>query len=204
VNLLWYAAYGSNLDPDRFAHYLAGGRPAGARREVPGARDDSPPREDRAVVLPGAMFFAWESPTWGGGVAFYDADAEDTAYARAYLLTEEQFADVAAQEMHRDPGEDLDLAHVMEHRRHAMGPGRYETLHVVGELEGMPMLTFTAEEPRVLHANAPSDAYLRIVARGLQRSHGLGSDEVVAHLSSRRGLAGDDDHVRRVVAAALA
>lgn len=202
MNLLWYAAYGSNLDPDRFAHYLAGGRPPGAQRAVPGARDGTPPRADRAVVLPGAMFFAWESPTWGGGVAFYDAEADDSTYARAYLLTEQQFADVAAQEMHRVPGEDLDLAHVMEHRRHAMGPGRYETLHLVGELDGIPMLTFTAEDPAALHANAPSNPYLGIVARGLKRAHDLGDDEVVDHLASRRGLAGEHDHVRRVVSVA--
>ena len=203
MNLVWYAAYGSNLDPDRFEHYLAGGRPDGARRAVPGARDDSPPREHRAVELPGEMFFAWESPTWGGGVAFYDADADDRTFARAYLLTEGQFADVAAQEMHRHPAEDIDLAHVMEHRRHAMGPGRYETLHLVGELDGIPMLTFTAEDPERLHVNAPSVPYLQLVARGLQRSHGLSSEEVVAHLASRRGLDGERDLVVEVVTSVL-
>lgn len=199
MSLLWYAGYGSNLDPDRFALYLAGGRPDGAHRSVPGARDDSPPREQRAVVLPGAMFFAWESPTWGGGVAFYDADADDSTYARAYLLTEEQFADLAAQEMHRPPGEDLDLAHVMEHRRDAQGPGRYETLHLVGELDGIPMLTFTAADPGALPPNPPSDAYLAIVARGLQDTHGLDDERLVEHLATRRGLDGDRDRVRRVV-----
>ena len=203
MTLLWYAAYGSNLDPDRFALYLAGGRPDGAHRAVPGARDDTPPQESRAVVLPGAMFFAWESPTWGGGVAFYDADADDSAYARAYLLSEEQFADVAAQEMHRHPGEDIDLAHVMQHRRHAMGPGRYETLHLVGELDGIPMLTFTAEHPAELKPNPPTDPYLEVVARGLRRSHGLTEETVTAYLSSRNGLEGARDRVREVVSAAL-
>lgn len=199
MTLLWYAAYGSNLDPDRFSLYLTGGRPDGAHRAVPGARDGSPPQEQRAVVLPGAMFFAWESPTWGGGVAFYDADADGAAYARAYLLTEEQFADVAAQEMHREPGTDLDLAHVMEHRSHAMGPGRYETLHLVGQLDDIPMLTFTADDPVSLSLNPPSDAYLAIVARGLQLTHALSEDRVVEHLASRGGLDGDTERVRRVV-----
>ena len=27
--LIWYASYGSNLSAERFAYYLAGGRPAG-------------------------------------------------------------------------------------------------------------------------------------------------------------------------------
>lgn len=106
---LWYAGYGSNIDEDRFTCYLTGGRPPGARRENPGARDPSPPQAQRPVVLPGQMFFGWESATWGGGVAFLDARAEGTALARAYLITGEQFADVAAQEMHRTPG-DPDLA----------------------------------------------------------------------------------------------
>lgn len=199
MTLLWYAAYGSNLDPDRFSLYLTGGRPDGARRSVPGARDGSPPQEQLPVVLPGAMFFAWTSPTWGGGIAFYDADADDSTYARAYLLTEEQFADVAAQEMHREPGEDLDLAHVMEHRRHAMGPGRYETLHLVGVLDDIPMLTFTAEDPAELEPNPPTDAYLGVVARGLRDTHRLADDTVADHLASRRGSGGDRARVRRVL-----
>ncbi|QZY28222.1 histone deacetylase [Nocardioides coralli] len=204
MTLLWYAAYGSNLDADRFAFYLTGGRPPGARRTVPGARDASPPQEDRPVVLPGSMFFAWRSPTWGGGISFYDADAPGSTYARAYLLTEQQFADVAAQEMHREPGEDLDLAHVMAHRRHAMGPGRYETLHLVGILDDIPMLTFTAEHPAQLEPTPPTDPYLTVVARGLRDCHGLDEEAVVEHLASRRGVDGDRERVSRAVRSALA
>jgi hypothetical protein len=72
---LWYAAYGSNLARDRFENYLSGGRPVGATRHYPGARDSSPPIDDRPLLLPGRLFFAWESPTWGGGIAFYDPPA---------------------------------------------------------------------------------------------------------------------------------
>ena len=107
---LWYAAYGSNLARDRFEAYLFGGRPAGATRHYPGARDPSPPLDDRPLLLPGRLFFAGDSPTWGGGIAFYDADGEGTVYARAYRITTEQFSDLAAQEMRRDPGVELDLS----------------------------------------------------------------------------------------------
>ena len=93
------------------------------------------PAADAAVVLPGQVYFGWHSPTWGGGIAFYDADSQGQALGRAYLITEGQFADVAAQEMHRAPGEDLDLSTVLEERQHTLGPGRYESLHLVGELE---------------------------------------------------------------------
>ena len=148
---VWYACYGSNLRRDRFLCYLQGGRPEGARRRYPGARDTTVPADDRPMTLPGSIVFGWDSPTWGGGIAFYDAEAEGATLARAYLVTDQQFADVAAQEMHREPGDDLDLAHVLEHSRHVVGPGRYESLLLVGELEGHPVLLQLA---RVL--NLPS------------------------------------------------
>lgn len=190
--MIWYAAYGSNLDAHRFHHYLQGGAPSGASRSLTGARDPSLPTHERAVTFPGTMFFAWESPTWGGGIAFVDVDdgSEDVVLARAYLLTDEQFSDVATQEMHRDPTEhdELDLAHVLEHRRHTYGPGRYETLHHLGELEGHPMLTFTAEDREHLPPNEPGPAYLRLVARGLQQTHRLSDGEVADYLLARPGI----------------
>jgi hypothetical protein len=194
--VIWYAAYGSNLDRDRFALYLGGGRPPGGARSLPGARDASPPRDERAVVLPGSMFFGWRSPTWGGGVSFYDADGHpeapegDSCLARAYLLTEGQFADVAAQEMHREPGEDVDLAHVLEHKRDSLGPGRYETLHLVGELDGIAMLTFTADDPAALPANPPTPAYLATLVRGLRDTHDLDDRALADYLLARPGLGG--------------
>ncbi len=185
---VWYASYGSNLSRERFGCYLRGGRPPGAARTLPGARNGQPPADDRPLSLPGEVFFGWESPTWGGGIAFYDAGSDGVALARAYLLTEQQFADVAAQEMHRQPGEDLDLDTVLRESRHDLGPGRYESLHLVGELEGHPVLTFTTPDPAALQPNAPVDAYLRTIATGLRESHGLSEAETVTYLLSRRGM----------------
>lgn len=180
---LWYAAYGSNLARDRFEAYLSGGRPVGATRTYPGARDRRPPVDDRPLVLPGRIFFAWESPTWGGGIAFYDADAaEGTVYARAYRITDQQFADLAAQEMRRAPGTDLDLTEVLARRRHTYGPGRYETLHLVGELEGLPVLTFTAPTDHGLRPNRPAPAYADTIARGLVECHHLSESDAYAYL----------------------
>lgn len=186
--MLWYVGYGSNLDRARFMQYLTGGRAAGALRSVPGARDASLPSQERAVLIPGRMFFGWTSVTWGGGVSFLDAEADDSAYGRAYLVTEQQFADIAAQEMHQDPGADLDLAHVLERRRHTYGPGRYETLHLVGELDGMPMVTFSVDEPDLLERNKPARRYLATVARGLRETHDLSAGEATEHLLSRPGI----------------
>jgi hypothetical protein len=97
---------------------------------------------------------------------------------------------VAVQEMHRDPDQtgELDLAHVLEHRRHTYGPGRYETLHHLGDLDGHPLMTFTASDREDLAANAPRAGYLRLVARGLRQTHGLSDDDVVDHLLTRPGI----------------
>jgi hypothetical protein len=179
---LWYAAYGSNLARDRFEAYLSGGRPPGASRTYPGARDPRPPVDDRPLLLTGSIFFGWTSPTWGGGIAFYDAAGDGTVYARAYRISEDQFSDLAAQEMRREPGSDLDLTAVLARRRHSYGPGRYETLHLVGELDGLPVLTFTAPDDHTLAPNPPTPAYLATIVRGLQECHGLTVEEATAYL----------------------
>ena len=185
---VWYACYGSNLLRERFLCYLQGGRPAGATRTYPGARDRREPARDVPMTLPGDVFFGWSSPTWGGGIAFYHADADGAALARAYLVTDQQFSDVAAQEMRREPGTDLDLTTVLDERRHDTGSGRYESLHLVGELEGVPVLTFTTPHPAALQRNSPSEAYLTTIALGLRESHGLSDAAICDYLLARPGV----------------
>ncbi|SER47889.1 hypothetical protein SAMN05421870_10235 [Streptomyces qinglanensis] len=165
---LWYAAYGSNVHPERLRAYLAGGRPQGASRWYPGCRDRTMPAESVPVELPGVLYFATTSPVWGGGRAFYDPAADGRTLAVAHLVTAGQFSDIAAQEMYRDPGTDLDLSHVLARGRDRIGAGRYETLVYAGELAGRPVLTCTApwrvgEVPHL----PPAAAYLRFLATGL-------------------------------------
>src|SRR3954452_23969606 len=130
----------------RLAGYIAGGKPPGGSRANPGCRDRTLPARDLPVDLPGTVYFAGESPQWGGGVAFYDHETPGTTAARGYLVTAGQLADIAAQEMYRDPRvgappEDLLLEGVLD-GRHLLGDGRYETLVEVGRLDGSPLLTF--------------------------------------------------------------
>jgi hypothetical protein len=145
---VWYVSYGSNMCAARFACYIEGGLPPGGSRSNPGARDRRLPERSIAVDLPGTVYFAGDSPQWGGGVAFYDHDKPGRAAARGYLVTAEQFADIAAQEMYRLPRHDDPLAELvlspLDGGRHELGPGRYETLLDVGELDGLPLLTFTS------------------------------------------------------------
>ncbi|MFC8798129.1 histone deacetylase [Promicromonospora sp. NPDC057138] len=181
-------SYGSNMARARLACYLAGGRPPGARRHYAGARNRTLPREDRAVHLPGRVWFSGESSVWSGGTAFYDHDAVGPTPARAYRITAGQLTDIAAQEMHRSPAHDDPLEAVLVSGlkgRHAAGPGQYETLVAVGHLDGLPMFTFTAPHghAEVPHA-APSDAYLAMIGAGLREAHDWSDAEVETYLSA--------------------
>lgn len=192
---VWYVSYGSNMSAARLTAYLEGGVPPGGRRRNPGARDDSPPRRSVPVDLPGALYFAGHSPQWGGGVAFYDHDATGPrgagpTAARAYLLTAEQFTDVAAQEMYRVPQEGDALEEVViggiDGGRHHAGPGHYETLVEVGRLDGAPMLLFTAPHgiDHVEHTQ-PSPGYLTMLAEGLRESRQWDDEEVAAYFRAK-------------------
>jgi hypothetical protein len=176
---------------ERLRYYLAGGQPPGNARCYPGCRDRSLPAATVPVLLPGGLYFALESAAWTGGMAFYDPAADGELPARAYLVTAGQFADIAAQEMRRDPAADLDLGDAVRHGRASLGPGRYETLVCAGVLDGHPVLTFTAP---VRHPPAeltpPSAAYLRHLVAGLVEAHGWDVPRAARYLSGRPGAAG--------------
>jgi hypothetical protein len=188
---VWYVAYGSNLYQERFSCYLAGGRPRGGARTYTGCRDTEPARDSRAVTLPGGIYFALTSLTWGGGMAFYDPELPGRAAARAYLLTRRQFCDVMAQEMRREVGADPDLSEVLRTGRQALGPGRYETVVKVGERDGHPMLTFTSPDGAArAELNAPTAPYLTMLGHGLREAHGWTAGRAAAYLSVRPGARG--------------
>jgi hypothetical protein len=186
---VWYVSYGSNMSADRFACYIEGGLPPGGSRENPGARDRRLPARTIPVDLPGTVYFAGESPQWGGGVAFYDHAAPGGAAARGYLVTAEQFADIAAQEMYRAPHDGNPLAELvrspLDGGRHQVGPGRYETLLEVGRHEDLPLLTFTSPHGRdhVEHTR-PTEAYLATVRDGLRQSRGWDDERITSYLET--------------------
>lgn len=190
-DLVWYVTYGSNMHAARFACYLSGGTPPGGARTYPGCRDSQPARDTRPVWLSGEMYFALESKVWGGGMAFYDPDRSGSAAARAYLITAGQFADIVAQEMHREPNKGLDLETVIATGRSQLGPGRYETLLLPEWLDQHPMLTFTAPwQTHEVELNAPSGRYLRMLGGGLRETHNWDTRQVAEYLAKRPGAHG--------------
>ncbi|MGY5125306.1 histone deacetylase [Streptomyces nigrescens] len=212
VRHLWYAAYGSNMHLDRLTAYLAGGRPPGGLRSYPGCRDPRGPARTAPIMLPGLLYFATESQVWTGGRAFYDPDAAAHGHpdsrpgsgelpSRSYLLTASQFSDIAAQEMYREPGEDLDLTEAVTRGRARLGPGRYETLVCAGLLDGYPVLTFTAPWSSTdIAVNPPAADCLRHIAAGIVASHGWSARQAAEYLA---GCPGADGHWTATEIAAL-
>ncbi len=206
----WYVAYGSNMAAARLACYLEGGCPPGGSRVNPGARDGTLPARSEPVDLPGTTYFAGRSTQWGGGMAFYDPDEPGRTAARAFLVTVGQLADIAAQEMYRVPADGDPLEEVLSTPRnravralraigarfrgdpgqafsamdrHSWGPGRYETLVRVGELDGAPLVTFTSPHgARAVEHTAPAPAYLAMMATGLRESRGWDDEEISGYL----------------------
>ncbi len=191
---VWYAAYGSNLSPERFAHYLYGGRPPGARREYPGCR--RPPYEmpvPRPLRVPGGVHFAGTSRVWGGGMAFFDRAIAGTALVAAYSLTLDQFADVAAQEMHLPPDDRSPLAatDLRPGRMFRLRPGRYGAVDVLGRIGGDPVATVSHGGEPVGPANPPVSGYLGWIIRGLLRVHRLDPAVIAAYLADADGIGRD-------------
>jgi len=192
---VWYVSYGSNLSASRLACYIEGGRPPGGSRTNPGCRDRTPPLRTVPVDLPGRLYFTGESPQWGGGAAFYDHETPGPTAARGYLVTVGQLADIAAQEMYREPSPDDPLEKALltglAGGRHAIGTGRYETLVEVGRLDDLPMYTFTSghRASEVPHTG-PAPAYLAVLAAGLRESRDWDDDQISAYLGHGRRPSG--------------
>ncbi|MEU6978358.1 histone deacetylase [Streptomyces sp. NPDC046371] len=180
------------MDLERLQRYLDAGR------------DPAAPVASRGVVMPGVVYFATESPVWGGGRAFYDPAADGSVYARAHLIGLGQFADLAAQEMYRLPGAEteaetdiglglgLDLDEVVRRGRVRLGPGRYETVVRVGEVGRVPMVTFTAPwRVGEVELRRPSGPYLRHFVRGLRAVGGRSDLRIARYLAACPGAAGE-------------
>jgi hypothetical protein len=178
---VWYLAYGSNLQHARFACYLSGGRPVGARRTYAGCRDTSMPRRWQPMTVPGRLVFAGESPVWGGGVALYDPEGSGEVAGRAYLLTRGQLSDVVAQETRQDPGIDRDLAGGL-----TGGTGLYDAVVGLAAVEDVPV--FTLASRRRHRATAPSPAYLRRVVHGLVETFAWDAERCADYLSAAAGV----------------
>ncbi len=166
-DLVWYAAYGSNLSAERFAAYLTGGTggtDGHAHGHHHGARDATLPRADMPLTIPYRLVFAGQSRRWnGGGVAFLDPSDPTLTPGRAWLITTSQFADVYAQENGLEPSAaiEADLKFGRQPSR-----GWYRQVLDLAPLHGVAVRTFTHPNPAELGFRPPDSTYLAVINRG--------------------------------------
>ena len=151
---VWYVSYGSNMLNERFMCYIEGGA-YGKSRYREACDDTSHPVLVRTVSIPYEMYFANRSGSWeNGGVAFIDTSRKGNSLGVAYLITEEQFDHVAAQEnggRYPEPGFNW-----------------YEDIIDLGEMDGFKVRTITNNIPR--HPNAPCSSYREVLAEGIRQN----------------------------------
>ena len=147
---VWYVTYGSNTLKERFMVYINGGKFRGKGKgtnNAPyrGCRDQTPPLADKPFLIPYEMYYGRESKLWNnGGIAFIDADRPGITLGRAYLITEEQFAEIQEQE----------------------GPIWYQrVVEIAKDADGTPYKTFTGASR--YQGNAPSKNYTDIIFEGV-------------------------------------
>jgi len=186
---VWYASYGSNMWKDRFFAYLKGGEvPMLGYKEV-GCRDTSDPLDECVLILKHPTYFARDSRRWGGGPIFLDHTSKSPStntYSRLYLITEEQFDDITAQENLYPIGESF-----LHAREQAMLHGHYtfnqqawyNTVIYLGSISSSatsnnganlwPVFTFSHHVFQEKVLNSPSQLYLTAIVKGLKQMTGL-------------------------------
>ncbi|MFV8830050.1 hypothetical protein [Alkalihalobacterium sp. APHAB7] len=190
---VWYASYGSNLSTDRFLCYIRGGKPEGSDKEEVGCRDQSLPLKQRSHIMKYPLYFAKNSIRWQKqGVAFIGLtkDEKHKTYSRKYLITEEQFFDVVKQE---NNGIDLqiNLTEVKKSQYKTLRDSWYGTILFLGEEDGYPIFTFTADWDLDVPFKKPSEQYLSMIIEGLQRNVKLSPSEIVDYLILKPGVNGN-------------
>lgn len=182
--MVWYLSYGSNLSRARFLCYIKGGTPEGSNHSYAGCRDKTPPKKDYADEIEAELYFGYDSPVWGGGVAFIKP-GEDTVLARRYLISAEQFVDVVAQENGLPVGKlDIEIEDFVGSAD--ILPTRYGKLVLVKEIDGVPVFTFTS--PNVENPNNPSKAYLGTIVRGLLEKRAMKVEDVARYFYGKEGV----------------
>ncbi|MGP4039749.1 hypothetical protein ACTWP4_07595 [Gracilibacillus sp. D59] len=192
VPYVWYASYGSNLSRERFLCYIKGGRPRGSEKREVGCRDKSLPLAEATHIMRYPLYFAKESQRWQRqGVAFIGLSKDEKfyTYSRKYLITVEQFMDVVKQE-NNGANIKINLDEVMKKGFKTFRDSWYGTILFLGEEEGYPILTFTADWDFDVPFSTPSKEYLSIIIHGLKTTLSLENTEILHYLITKPGING--------------
>jgi hypothetical protein len=158
-------AYGSNLLRARFLSYLDGSDTEfGAHT---GARDSSPPTDERPFALRHRIYFAGMSVRWRAPVAFVrlHPNPRPVTFARGYRVGWTQLEDVLAQENGMQLG--LQLTELPPPGKHIEleTDGKYNAVLRFDDHDGEPVVTATTL--RRFEIGEPSTPYIDTMRRGL-------------------------------------
>jgi hypothetical protein len=169
--------------------YINGTKPPGSTVAEIGCTDQSPPLASRKVELPYSLYFSKERSKWGeGGVAFIDNRnrSEEITIGKMYLITEQQFVEIVAQE-NKMRSLEIDLQQVKEAGSGKVGAGWYSKILYVGEEDHYPIFTFTNPEPENVTYHKPNVYYISTIAKGLINL-GYSKEAILAYFLPKRGV----------------
>ncbi|MGH4117522.1 gamma-glutamylcyclotransferase family protein [Clostridium sp.] len=159
---VWYASYGSNMLNERLTSYIKGGVCKFNGVNYDGCRNKLLPKDSRTITIPYKMYYGNESASWGnGGVSFLNINSRGKSLGRMYLITEEQFEDIARQEGSEE--------------------NWYNQILSLGEHNGIEIVTVTNKNIRPY--KNPSDNYFRVIRMGIKETYpNMSEFEVMKYL----------------------
>lgn len=162
-NLIYYVSYGSNMLEERFLCYIKGGKCRYNNRNYDGCKNKCFPIKSKSIIIPYNMYYSKSSSSWGNKpVSFLNYEIKGFAYARAYLITKEQFEEVQKQEGESWYGKQIEL----------------------DLIDGFKSYTFTNKDNLIhKHYNSLSDGYKQVLKDGLKESFpNLSGDKIDRYL----------------------
>ncbi len=155
-DLVWYAAYGSNMLEERLMCYINGTYFRNSRKKHDPCSDLTPPRAKMIYEIPFDMYYGKKSSGWENkGVSFLDATRPGRAYGVAYLMTREQFEHIYAMENDGYPSDTSWYGYKLQ----------------LGIHEGIPVMTATNRG--VVDQNGAGRLYLEVLKEGMMENYPL-------------------------------
>lgn len=159
ITYVWYAAYGSNSNKARFMEYIKK------------CSDKTAPLEDRPIIIPFDIYFAYSSSRWERkGVAFLNDSKEGMTWGRMYKITMNQFNDIQRME-----------------------GNIYGKRISLGTVEDTPVYTFTSPSIRT-DIKEPSKLYINTIKEGLKEIYPDKTDLVIDTYLFGKGIISEDDY----------
>lgn len=203
MDMLWYAVYGAKVNKDHFLELIRGGKSSFNGHTYVGCRNKQDPIRDYAIGINHELYFARNSDIWGGAMAHVlPQESRTKTLGRAYLITAEQFTDIACQQNGRKPGDPefmLDYTYSEGAKEsyfnrkdptRPVGQGKqsYGRILKIGTRESWPVFTITGEWEGYGETNAPGRSYLNVIVQGFKQLGRISGPAMVEYFSGKEGI----------------